>query len=122
MTAPLLTNPHSVTYFVADLIEAAQEWTKLLGISPTHADEVLVVYNVAPIKIVLHPADELSPVGTVVLYWEVGNLSEAISKLTREGGVLLRGPLVTMDGVIAQVRVGSQTTLGLFQHIYKTEP
>jgi predicted enzyme related to lactoylglutathione lyase len=121
MTEPGVFSPRGVAevvLFVPDL-EAARVWYReLLGSDVVAWHDGYGWFEVAGVRVGLHPADAKTPggVGGVVPYWAVDSVDEAVRIFTAHGARLYRGPVTGVDGArVAQVQDPFGNVVGLVE-------
>ena len=97
---PALQHIESVVLFVPDIEAAAGWYAALLCSRVEHENPKYAYVRGAGTVIGFHPADEKCPggVGGSTVYWEVPNLTRAVSQLLERGARLHRGPGETSFG------------------------
>jgi len=108
----------SVVYFVLE-IQAAKEWLeKLLKTKPYRSDDYFVGFKVQEYEICLHKIDEKAgeQIGNQVCYWEVENMEDMITEMTKLGGLIYRSPLTLPDGgQVCQIKSPFNFIIGVKQ-------
>ena len=97
----------STIFFVEDINTAAQWYADLLDSKVEYENPNYAFVRGAGMIFGFHPADTKNPtgVGGSVTYWEVSNVSNAITKLSAKGASLYRGPLKTDLGADAAMLI-----------------
>jgi predicted enzyme related to lactoylglutathione lyase len=91
----------NVFYFVTDLPQAADWYTRLLGQAPERPMSQLVTFTLGPATLTLHETDEYNdaaPAIGSVAYWTVRDVDAAAAACAALGGVVHRGPKTVFSG------------------------
>ena len=90
-----------VLFFVDDVPRATNWIMELLGKKTVFESENYCSFDLGFCRIGLHASDEKTSSGVSgqVTYWNVSDLTQAMSYFMNHGGKLFRGPLTGVDGV-----------------------
>jgi catechol 2,3-dioxygenase-like lactoylglutathione lyase family enzyme len=91
----------NVFYFVADLPQAVDWYTRLLGRAPKRPMSQLATFALGPATLTLHEVDEYNaaaPAAGAVAYWTVSDVDSAVAEAIALGGVAHRGPKTVFNG------------------------
>lgn len=101
----------SVFFFVFDVVEAANWYSKLLNLPVKYFNSdgkiKAAIIQVGRVETFFHPADAKMSPGSAgqVAYWRVNDFAKALDKANQHGATLYRGPLVIEDNrAICQMR------------------
>ncbi|MEK7434795.1 MAG: VOC family protein [Cyanobacteriota bacterium] len=89
-------------YYVSDINEAKNWYSKVLGIEPYFDEPFYVGFNVAGYELGLQPEEkntEKKAVG-VHLYWGVENITEAYEQILELGAKSFEAPTEVGDGIM----------------------
>ena len=90
MFSGVLKSVESIVLFVEDIDAAARWYAEIFDCRVEHENPAFA----------FHPADSKCPggIGGTTVYWEVGNINEAVDFLVERGARLHRGPGLTSFG------------------------
>ena len=99
-TAIVLKKIESVVLFVQDIGAASAWYADLLQTSVHYENAMYAFINAPGCLIGFHPLDTKCPggAGGTTVYWEVEDMTTAVSELELRGAVLYRGPMTTRFG------------------------
>lgn len=88
-------------YRVADIAQAKEWYSRVLGIQPYFDQPFYVGYNVAGYELGLQPDESNAPKGTsVITYWGVDDVPSAFDDLLTAGATAFEQPADVGDGIV----------------------
>lgn len=88
-------------YRVADIVQAKEWYSRVLGIQPYFDQPFYVGYNVAGYELGLQPDESTEPKGTsVITYWGVDDVPSAFSDLLAAGAAAFEQPADVGEGIV----------------------
>lgn len=114
----ILTNVHSVVFFVQDVHLCADWYAGVLGILPYRNDAHFVGFNIGEMRLGFHATDQKSGIsnGTPVCYWEVENLNSTTHIFITHGATWHREPIaISEGGRVCQLRDPFGNIIGLIE-------
>ena len=100
MFSGVLKSVESIVLFVEDIDAAARWYAEIFDCRVEHENPAFAFIRTRSLVIGFHPADSKCPggIGGTTVYWEVGNINEAVAFLVERGARLHRGPGLTSFG------------------------
>jgi len=80
----------TVIYYVPDLQQAKEWYTKLTNVQPYFDEPFYVGFDINGCELGLHPQDETVTIGNqTVTHWAVDNIENCVTQLTDSGATIL---------------------------------